>query len=107
MTEELTLQIEGMTCDHCVMHVTRALKSLSGVNDAEVNLKKNNAMVHYDPSVVSPDDAIGDRHRASLIAVWGTDDPSTPYRRILRDDAIGHSRSGPAVHFQSTAAYTR
>jgi len=58
MAEELTLQIEGMTCDHCVMHVTRALKSLSGVNKAEVNLEKKNARVVYDPSVVSADEMI-------------------------------------------------
>lgn len=58
MTEEVTLQIEGMTCDHCVMHVTRALKSLSGVNNAEINLEKKTAQVRYDPSVVSPDEMI-------------------------------------------------
>ena len=58
MTEEITLQIEGMTCNHCVMHVTRALKSLSGVNNADVNLENKTAQVNYDPSVVSPDEMI-------------------------------------------------
>ena len=58
MTEEITLQIEGMTCNHCVMHITRALKSLSGVNNADVNLENKTAQVNYDPSVVSPDEMI-------------------------------------------------
>jgi copper chaperone len=58
MTEKITLRIEGMTCNHCVMHVTRALKSLSGVNNAEVSLEKKNAEVSYDPSVVSLEEMI-------------------------------------------------
>lgn len=40
-------KVEGMTCDHCVMHVTEALESVEGVKDAKVNLKKNNAVVHF------------------------------------------------------------
>lgn len=58
MNEKITLQVKGMTCNHCVMHVTRALKSLSGVSNAEVSLEKKNAEVSYDPSVVSPDEMI-------------------------------------------------
>lgn len=42
-----TLSIEGMTCDHCVMHVTKALESVSGVEKAKVSLKKNNAVVKF------------------------------------------------------------
>ncbi len=36
-----TLKIEGMTCDHCVMHVTNALEAIDGVEKAKVSLKKN------------------------------------------------------------------
>ena len=35
-----TLKVEGMSCDHCVMHVTRALEELGGVNEANVSLDK-------------------------------------------------------------------
>lgn len=35
-----TLKIEGMMCNHCVMHVTKALEGVSGVAKADVNLKK-------------------------------------------------------------------
>lgn len=48
-----TLQITGMTCDHCVKTVSEALKGISGVSKAKVNLKKNEAEVIYDPNQVS------------------------------------------------------
>ena len=40
-----TLKIEGMMCNHCVMHVTKALEGVSGVEKADVNLKKKTAVV--------------------------------------------------------------
>ena len=46
--EKQTLNIKGMTCDHCVMHVTSALESVSGVKSAKVSLKKNEAVVKFD-----------------------------------------------------------
>ncbi len=39
------LTIEGMMCQHCVMHVTKALQGISGVVSVEVNLKKKTATV--------------------------------------------------------------
>ncbi len=40
-----TLKIEGMMCQHCVAHVTKALQSVEGVTSVEVNLKKKTAVV--------------------------------------------------------------
>ena len=40
-----TLKIEGMMCQHCVAHVTKALQGLAGVTSVEVNLKKKTAVV--------------------------------------------------------------
>lgn len=40
-----TLKIEGMMCMHCVKHVTDALKSVAGVQDVQVDLKKKRAVV--------------------------------------------------------------
>ena len=31
--------IEGMTCDHCVMHVEEALKEVCGIKSAKVDLE--------------------------------------------------------------------
>jgi mercuric reductase len=33
---QITLRVEGMTCDGCARHVTEALKSVSGVEEAQV-----------------------------------------------------------------------
>lgn len=39
------LVVDGMMCGHCVQHVQKALTSLSGIKDAEVNLEKKTAEV--------------------------------------------------------------
>lgn len=44
-TMEKTLQIEGMMCQHCVMHVQKALAALPGVEEAAVNLEEKAAKV--------------------------------------------------------------
>ncbi|MDP4032306.1 MAG: heavy metal translocating P-type ATPase [Pseudorhodobacter sp.] len=43
--EEITLQIEGMTCASCVGRVERALLAVPGVSDAAVNLATESALV--------------------------------------------------------------
>jgi copper chaperone CopZ len=40
-----TLKIEGVMCQHCVAHVTKALQGMEGVLSVEVNLKKKTAVV--------------------------------------------------------------
>ena len=45
------LNVEGMSCKHCVKHVTEALKGVDGVKSAKVSLKKKNAEVKHDDSV--------------------------------------------------------
>ena len=40
-----TLYIDGMICQHCVAHVTKALQGVEGINLVEVNLKKKWAIV--------------------------------------------------------------
>jgi copper chaperone len=42
----VTLQITGMTCEHCVRAVTRALERVPGVDRVEVTLKPGVAVVH-------------------------------------------------------------
>jgi copper chaperone CopZ len=46
------LSIEGMSCENCVEHVTRALIGLNGVETAQVSLVTNRAAVIYDPKLV-------------------------------------------------------
>jgi copper chaperone len=46
-------QVEGMSCAHCVARVENALKEITGVKKAKVNLKKANAVVKYDEQVAT------------------------------------------------------
>ena len=47
------LKISGMSCQHCVQTVTDALTELPGVQRAKVNLRKGEAVVHFDDSRVN------------------------------------------------------
>lgn len=51
--ENLTLQIDGMSCGHCVSRVEKALSNLEGVEVRSVEV--GSAEMSYDPSRVSPD----------------------------------------------------
>ncbi len=42
------LKVEGMTCGHCKMTVEKALKGVSGVSSALVNLENKSVTVEYD-----------------------------------------------------------
>ncbi len=44
-TMEKTLQIEGMMCQHCVMHIQKVLAALPGVEEAAVSLEEKAAKV--------------------------------------------------------------
>jgi copper ion binding protein len=50
-----TLKIQGMTCKHCVMRVAKALKAVPGVQDAQVDLQKAEAVVTYEGASVAPE----------------------------------------------------
>ena len=46
-----TLNIEGMSCQHCAAHVKEALEAVAGVLSAAVDLEKKNAAVEHENSV--------------------------------------------------------
>ena len=48
---ETTLKVEGMSCEHCVKHVSDALREVAGVTQVNVNLKAKNAVVSHDAAV--------------------------------------------------------
>ena len=50
--ERLRLEIDGMTCDHCVRAVTTALRALPGVTVEEVAIGR--ATVDFDPARTTP-----------------------------------------------------
>lgn len=47
-TKTVTIRVEGMKCDKCSASVTKALKATEGVEDAEVDSKKGQAVVKFD-----------------------------------------------------------
>jgi copper chaperone len=47
----LTLKIAGMTCDHCVSRVTRALSALDGVSVQKVEVGA--AQLEFEPTKLS------------------------------------------------------
>ena len=50
MIGEKIVQISGMTCEHCVNRVMRALNKIDGVS-ANVSLKGKRAVVSYDREI--------------------------------------------------------
>ncbi|UCE79870.1 MAG: cation transporter [Nitrospiraceae bacterium] len=47
---DLRIQINGMTCQHCVMRVKQAIESLPGINDVTVEI--GTASISFDASVI-------------------------------------------------------
>ena len=43
ITMEKTINVKGMTCPHCVKHVTKALSGMEGVSDVVVDLDAGTA----------------------------------------------------------------
>jgi copper chaperone CopZ len=55
--DRMRIDIEGMSCGHCVGAVKRALQSVEGVQVEEVAI--GSATVTYDPAAVSPERITG------------------------------------------------
>ncbi len=53
-TNEITFDVEGMTCASCVGRVERKLKASEGVIDAQVNLATEAATVRYVNGAITP-----------------------------------------------------
>ncbi|MGD0659351.1 MAG: heavy-metal-associated domain-containing protein [Syntrophorhabdales bacterium] len=47
---EVNLKIEGMSCQHCVMRVKKAIDALPGISGAEVGI--GTAKINYDESKI-------------------------------------------------------
>ncbi len=61
MDNKILLKINGMSCNGCAMNVQRALKSVAGVNSAEVDLASKTAIVFFDgpaPTIKALTDAV-------------------------------------------------
>jgi copper chaperone len=52
--QEAIIKIDGMSCQHCVMQVKKALGTLGGVKDSDVEI--GTATVHFDESQVKKEE---------------------------------------------------
>ena len=50
-----TLNVEGMTCDHCVQTIKEAVNNLVGMSRVEVDLENKQVAVEYDKALVKLD----------------------------------------------------
>lgn len=80
-----TFQVKGMTCGGCAASVTRAVKSVKGVDEARVALAGGRVEVDYDPEMVSPSDVQAGVHAA--IAAAG-------YEVVSNDVAMSQNKPG-------------
>ncbi|MHC1787713.1 MAG: copper ion binding protein [Christensenellales bacterium] len=55
--EKTLLRVDGMSCEHCVKAITKAVGALSGVANVAVDLNAKTVTVEHDP-VQSPLDKI-------------------------------------------------
>ena len=50
--ESVVLNVEGMSCMHCVKSIETAVGNLRGVEEVNVDLKRKTVAVSYDPTVL-------------------------------------------------------
>jgi copper chaperone len=68
------IKVTGMTCGGCSSNVTKALKSINGVDNVIVSLSDANATVQYDEKLTSPEQL----KSAIKGAGYGVDVSNTP-----------------------------
>ncbi len=56
--ERVTIPVEGMTCPACPVKVQRALEEVRGVRTVRATYEPPQAVIEYDPAVVSRDDLV-------------------------------------------------
>ena len=52
------LNVDGMTCNHCVDTIKDAVEILVGVLNVEVDLKNKQVAVEFDEKIAKPEDLI-------------------------------------------------
>jgi copper chaperone len=59
MMEKTVLHVEGMSCGHCEIAVQDAARKLPGVKKARASKRKKEAVVEYDPELVTREQIAG------------------------------------------------
>ncbi len=56
--EDVTIKISGMSCQHCVQSIEKALQQSRGVNVVRVDLAEEKAYIEYDASIINVDNLL-------------------------------------------------
>ena len=102
---ETSIDIQGMTCDHCVGLVEQALRQVAGVNSAVVNLQDHNAVVTYDTETTSSEQLFEAVRMAGFRAVSpGQIAEGTSQQVLCEPSAVGRDSAvvpqAPVVELQ-------
>ncbi|WP_243770660.1 MULTISPECIES: mercury(II) reductase [Mucilaginibacter] len=57
--EKLSVEITGMTCDHCVVSIERLLEQKKGIVSKKVSYASGEADITFNPAAISKDEIIG------------------------------------------------
>lgn len=103
MTDAIALQIEGMTCASCAVHIKKALEQVPGVRSATVSYPKNQAEVTTDArvkpgAITAAVEALGYRAIAIDTPVKPVSVPNTPRRASADDHKININGEAGKLH---------
>ncbi len=56
--EKTVINISGMSCNHCVQHVEKALQEARGVTSVQVDLNNERAYLEYDTAITNVENLI-------------------------------------------------
>jgi len=68
--QSVKMEIKGMSCQHCVHHVTEALKGVSGVQSVQVSLEDQSAALEVEDPF-DPQQAVSAVEEAGYTAAEG------------------------------------
>lgn len=69
----ITLNIEGMTCDHCAVAIEKKLAGKEGIISKQVSYGKKSGAFSYDPSLISKQEIIDTINSSKSYRVTGND----------------------------------
>lgn len=88
VTESAELALEGMSCASCVGRIESALKAVTGVIDASVNLASEKAYVRFIAANLPPERLLSAVEKAGYRATYlGSSDNAEPHDAQARRDA--------------------
>ncbi len=75
MAENVTLQVEGMTCTGCEQRLNKALRRVDGVREATADHRSGQVLVRFDPAVANRAALVAQIDTAGYSVTGDTSDP--------------------------------